>query len=240
MNAEECLKSFKKERFRSEVDWSLISLENEVDFANKFREFILGLLHQSKHYLPLKDDYIDLFQVLKPQDSDREYWKDLVDKFPNFVEEVDYAAFVDDLDKLESYDFSMLDSIKINYYHQWKKLGEELELKFIHKIAQTLLMIPVSTASLERIFSKLKFIKNPLRSSLNNSSLEACLLIQDEPNIALSDGIIRELNKIHHNYQAKPSCSSNKEKESIIEPQGKFWLMILSYNNRNSIKNKTS
>ena len=219
MNSEECLSSFKKERFRNEVDWNLISPEKEVDFADDFREFILELLHQSKHYLPLKDNYIDLFKVLKPLDFDRECWIDLVDKFPNFFDKGHYSTFVDDLDKLESYDFSKLDSVRLcNYYQQWKRLGEDLELTYIHKISQTLLMIPVSTASLERIFSKLKFIKNPLRSSLSDSSLEACLLIQEESNITLSDNIIRELNKIHQNYQSKPSNSPNKMKE----PSGKF------------------
>ena len=72
-------------------------------------------------------------------------------------------------------------------------MGEILELKYIHKIAQTL--------------------HSPLLSSLSDSSLEVCLLIQEEPDMTLSDEIIRELNTIHYNYQYKLPRSPSKEKE---------------------------
>ena len=77
----------------------------EVEFADQFHEFILELLHQAKHYLPLKDDYMDLFKVLKPEDFDRVCWLDLVDKFPTLIEEGEFSTFGEDLDKLEAYNF---------------------------------------------------------------------------------------------------------------------------------------
>ena len=59
---------------------------------------------------------------------------DLVDKFPTLIEEGEFSTFGEDLDKLEAYNFSKLDSGKLgNSYHQWEKVGEILELKYIHK-----------------------------------------------------------------------------------------------------------
>ena len=58
------------------------------------------------------------------------------------------------------------------------------------KIAVT---IPVSSASSERSFSKLKILKNRLRTSMSNSRLENLLLIACEHDVAIKYGTEIEL-----------------------------------------------
>ena len=56
------------------------------------------------------------------------------------------------------------------------------DLHMLYKIAMT---IPVTTASVERGFSKLSYVKNKLRSTMVQDRLEALLLASAEKDILL-------------------------------------------------------
>jgi len=210
----ECFNSFKNERFKSEIEWGLIPKEKEIEIMGEVRELILEILHQSKHYLPLKDEYIDLFKVLKPEDFDRNFWLELEKKFNNIIPPNSYDKFIEDLDKIESYDFNSKTFIKAgsNLYAKWQILKEELDLQHITCLAQNLLTIPVSSASLERVFSSLRHIKNPLRTNLSDDSLEACLLFNEE-NLEFSEEIMKAFNDIHRNYRSINNQEEDNKKE---------------------------
>ena len=61
------------------------------------------------------------------------------------------------------------------------------------RIATISLSIPVSTASVERSFSKMKLIKTRLRSSLNNKSLSHLMKIAIESPAELKDSHLEEV-----------------------------------------------
>jgi len=177
MDSHGCLDSFKKERFRTEVEWSLISEEEQLKLAESIREFVLETLHQMKNYLPLQDEYINLFKVFNPVDFDREDWISLVDKFPNIITPEIFSKFIEELDKLEVYNFDKCESLH-SMYAKWDKINMDINIPIICSFAKTLLSIPVSSASIERVFSQMRIIKNPLRTKLRDDTLEACLLLQ--------------------------------------------------------------
>lgn len=68
----------------------------------------------------------------------------------------------------------------------------------IYIVIRILLTVPVSTASAERSFSKLKLIKNYLRSTMSQERLSALAVLSIEANIASNldyDTVIREFSK---------------------------------------------
>jgi len=94
LNAKECYQEFKIERFRSEIDWSLIPEGKEEEFTDQIKEFILEILHQAKYYLPLDDDYVNLWKVLEPENFDRKMWINLADKLKNLVPEESFQSLL--------------------------------------------------------------------------------------------------------------------------------------------------
>lgn len=58
-----------------------------------------------------------------------------------------------------------------------------LEYENLFKIYKFLLTLPMTQVTCERSFSKLKIIKNRLRSTMNNENLEACMLMACENDI---------------------------------------------------------
>jgi len=85
MSSQECLVIFKEERFKSLIKWDQIPEKLQKELAIFGIELILELLHKLRHYLPLKDEYIDSFKVLEPKHFDREAWKNLANKFPLLI-----------------------------------------------------------------------------------------------------------------------------------------------------------
>lgn len=80
MDSKECYKVFKNERFITTISWDEIPVEKQDELMEYIREFILELLDKLKYYMPLKDDYLDLFCVLEPRKFDRTSWLKLAKK----------------------------------------------------------------------------------------------------------------------------------------------------------------
>ena len=63
----------------------------------------------------------------------------------------------------------------------------------LNKIGAICLLIPVTTASVERSFSQMKLIKTRLRSSLNDKCLSNLMKIALESRVELTDSHLKEI-----------------------------------------------
>jgi len=72
----------------------LIPEGKEEEFIDQIKEFILEILHQAKYYLPLDDDYVNLWKVLEPENFDRKMWINLADKLKNLVPEESFQSLL--------------------------------------------------------------------------------------------------------------------------------------------------
>jgi len=69
----------------------------------------------------------------------------------------------------------------VDYWENMKANNIEL-----YKVAKIIYSIPVTQCSVERLFSELKYILNPLRSSLESEVLDDILIIRANRNILFS------------------------------------------------------
>lgn len=67
-----------------------------------------------------------------------------------------------------------------NILDHWK--NQKKEKPEMYKLSQVLMAVPATQVSVERLFSNLAFIYNPLRSRLSESVLEAIILIRSNHN----------------------------------------------------------
>lgn len=218
MDSQECLNNFKRERFRTLIDWKNIPVDDELPLIEEFKEVILEILHQSKYYLPLDDTYINLFKVLTPDGYERDCWLSLAEKFPNLVPDKKFSQFIDELNYLETYKKELVKD-EANIFNKWDIINEKSDIPIINNLAKTLLSIPVSSASLERVFSKLKLVKTHLRTQISDDTLESCLLVNQEKELALTESMIKVLDKIHNlssnDLTANNSIKRKKDRRSV-------------------------
>jgi len=223
MDTQECYQNVKKERFKTQIEWDNLSENQALSLVESFREFILEVLHKCKHYLPLSDSYIDLFKVLRPDAYDRECWLELSEKFPLFLSGNDYTTIIGELDLLEHFEFEKLNN-KDSLFQRWNKINEDIKIPVIATMAQTLLSIPISSASIERTFSQLRLIQNHLRTNLSDETLEACLLIHQNDDLEITPKMVKALDEIHFHFHSFPTqsisqtssrkaCEDKKEEE---------------------------
>ena len=97
MEPKECFEYFKTERFKLAIDWNSIPKHETNKFAQLLEDFIYMTLEASLEYLPLNDEYVNLFSVLEPGDFVRETWVSIQEKFPTLVAPY-YEQFMEDLD----------------------------------------------------------------------------------------------------------------------------------------------
>ncbi|XP_070045896.1 uncharacterized protein [Nicotiana tomentosiformis] len=132
--------------------------------------------------------YLNEFTDSKLEDLSRE-----LDKYINYVQEIDNAF--SNLKELGDLSNTM---VKTNIHKTWGLIYLPVKLSLI---------LPMATATVERAFSSMEFIKNDLRSRIGDNFLNDCLVcyIEDEvfesvPNDAIID---RFLNMTSHRVQLK-------------------------------------
>ena len=132
------------------------------------------------------------------------------------------------MDKLESFNFAKLDKTD-DYFSKWRDIHQEIRIPTLFRLASTLLSIPVSSASIERTFNHLRLIKNHLRTSLNDDTLKACLLIHQYGNLEMNNDIAHFIDKLQTSKkdnevslnlqeEKKESCVSSESLSDGIEP----------------------
>ncbi|CAN1312099.1 hypothetical protein LINPERPRIM_LOCUS28546 [Linum perenne] len=77
--------------------------------------------------------------------------------------------------------------------------GMDLHYKMISRLMRLVLTLPVSTATTERIFSAMKFVKTDIRNRMSDGFLEDCLTIFFEREYVIDldeDSIVDEFAKV--------------------------------------------
>ncbi|KAL4134847.1 hypothetical protein QTP88_006548 [Uroleucon formosanum] len=197
------------QRFTIDIEMASSLLDNCVKYINKYRktgyadasisskEIAESLVRRKKTFFDENNDQD--FSIGAEERFKREFFYTLVD-----------TGFLYDLEKLPSSEhllacfkdlhgaFSEGDSADINsveLYSELKHLSSLLPigkgspksaLQFIHdmKLVVILLTIPVTVASGERSFSKLKLIKTYLRSSMTDDRLSSLAILSIENDLA--------------------------------------------------------
>jgi len=56
------------------------------------------------------------------------------------------------------------------------KTEKDIAYPFVHKVLKLVLILPVATASVERVFSAMNFVKNNVRNRIGTNFLNDCLV----------------------------------------------------------------
>lgn len=56
------------------------------------------------------------------------------------------------------------------------KIEKDIAYPFVHKVLKLVLILPVATASVERVFSAMNFVKNNVRNRIGTNFLNDCLV----------------------------------------------------------------
>lgn len=132
-----------------------------------------------KCWLPYKETALFDSEVIHLQIYNEDKWKRLRDRFSNIISVEERTEFN-----------AQLKRFKINYPDIKNNLGSkpllevwlEQSTKFplLYRFVRALMVLPYSSCSIERTFSKLTDIKTLKRNRLSVECLEACLLVKQE------------------------------------------------------------
>ena len=176
----EFIADIKKERLKFEVEWSLIPEKNDDliqnGIADQWHELVLEILHKIQVYMSERDEIVEDLRCLDLCSYNRNSWVNLISRFDNLYSKDDYPTLIEELNKMETKDL-FLYSFEQNAIKRWQKFESDSHCHGLCRIAITLLTIPSSSASVERVFSQLKLVKNDRRANLQNDTLQGCLLI---------------------------------------------------------------
>ncbi|XP_060210959.1 uncharacterized protein LOC132637973 [Lycium barbarum] len=163
----------------------------------------LQLSELNNHFSEVNTDLLLGMASLSPENSFANYDKNRIMKLATYYPNEFGASKLDDLSfDLDNYIYYVREVDKA--FSNLKGLGDlsmALVKSNMHKtwglvylLVKLSLILPVATATVERAFSSMKFIKNDLRSRINDDFLNDCLVchIEDEvfesvPNDAIID-----------------------------------------------------
>jgi len=148
-----------------------------------FQQFILQVLKELKYYLPFNDNILSRISTLDPFFSTMDDWTILAKSFKNIIQPEIFHKFYDeasnwimDINKLKAHRNLYITPQNFNAVEFYRDPFISTNFPLIAKLSKALLSLPHSSAGVERVFSKLKLIKNERRNCLNNDTLESLLI----------------------------------------------------------------
>lgn len=169
--------------FGSLIHLNLIDETKRIKLCKTFQHFILQVLKELKNYLPFDDIVLSKISTLDPENSVFQDWIDLVKSFPNIVKPGEFHLFYDQISswmmeisnlKKKKKDYIEEKKFNILAFFEDNKISADFPL--VCRLSKALLSLPHSSAAVERVFSKLKLIKNERRNCLDNDTLESLLI----------------------------------------------------------------
>jgi len=218
------------------LDWEFLDSPGYFDnfdtqeqegILKNIQNFIIISLAELKNKAPLQDPLFVDSDILHIWSIDLEKWKRMAAKFYNlisqgskFANELREIAFALKGSTLQFY----LNSTRHNIVDMWEGLKEKYPV--MSKLALGLLVLPSSTAPVERIFSVLKNIKTPRRNRILTENLEATLLCKQyfkEDSIEISKEMVekyhtlwrKQENESTENLKKSPSINFEESKEIL-------------------------
>ena len=253
--------------------FQLVLVQNDIELGKLIKEvgfeslnamftdlysFILAILHQMKTRLPYNDDILIQSQVVFLELNSTEYWKALGEKFSNIIKPEDLVHFINDVKRFSvNYQGTKRqhETSQRSFVETWTFLSPTYP--YVAKLALAILVLPHSSASVERIFSKMQDVKTDKRNRLSTENLEVSLLIQEaynDPDFVIENEMLqkfeefsvkkKEINKIQPSKptlieEEKTTHETKKDKvyrlieiESDTEPEGTRKKVIFKSQNK--------
>lgn len=165
--------------FKTVIDWMLQELNSRFD--------------------EVTTELLSCMACFSPNDSFSSFNKDklvrLAKFYPSDFSEMDFVYLENEL---ETFCFDMKSSVDFNTLKRVECLAAKLvETKkhvvypLVYKLIRLVLVLPVSTASVERSFSAMKVVKNRLRNKMGDKWMNDCLVAYIEKEVL--QGIDNEL-----------------------------------------------
>lgn len=161
------------------------SFEQRQEFLNNCRYLYIELVSKVKEYFEFDDSIFDLVQIVRPEVAQTSKEKSLSSVFKRFpvlskvvnqqTAENEWRAY-----KLQKHEERGIGPGDPAHLH-WSKVSKLRNstgkpiFKNLCKVMRLLLILPYSNASVERIFSQLKLIKNDHRSCISTDNVVATL-----------------------------------------------------------------
>ena len=182
-----------QEVFGNVIHLNVVDEHERLVICKKFQDFILQILKEFKYYLPFDDKVLSKISCLDPENFSNQDWLDLAHLFPNIIKPEEFHLFFDevsswalDIEKLKLQKNNFLDESCFDVVNFFSNLQITRTFPLMSKLAKARLSLPHSSASVERVFSQFKLIKNERRNCLNNDTAQS-LLITKVNNIEMSD-----------------------------------------------------
>ncbi|XP_074296543.1 uncharacterized protein LOC141626797 [Silene latifolia] len=164
-------------------------LVNELNLQRFRIDMFIGVLDKQVHELDSRFDVRSMEMLmcmacLSPTDVFASFDKDklvrLAKFYPNEFNDTEITLLEFELDIFES------DMLRDSRFHLIKSLGElsimlvetkkHISYSRVYLLLKLVLTLPVATASVERVFSSMKYVKNYLRNSMSDELLDNCLV----------------------------------------------------------------
>jgi hypothetical protein len=162
------------------------------DHLQKFRAFIIKIPQLMLKYLPLKEERSKLLACLDPKVR-MSFWefKKVVYSFSFLIQSGREEQIISEFTKYRYMEDYRLPSTTSGLDKFWGSVSRDdsLKLNDLSHFMIKLMLIPHSTASVERLFSSLKDTKNYKRNRLGEKSLNSLLLVDSYYNSYEREGV---------------------------------------------------
>ena len=190
-------------------------------FYEDFKPFLSSMLNYLQKYLPLADPIIESLDFVRLLGS-YEQLSSKIHHFNKHFKITNPEHLTTELARLQSEGFDIYRDLTSNTLKLWDKIENN---GYIHlpQVAKVAHILPTSSADVEQTFSDMKLFKNLLRNRLNEASLEALLLVDEELRIKkylpISENMLNSFDLVMEN-QNKRSYSAISQENPRLWPKG--------------------
>ena len=260
-NKDEELKNnlFEDEKIKENyLDWQFIdendyfenlSSDYKKEILQGIKNFIVQALSELKRLVPFEDFVLKHSKIIYLWSFEKELWKNMANHFVNVISNsTEKSKFGNELNEFETEYQGLVLQARIkengnNLISLWEDLKNDYP--YMAKLSLTMLVLPYSTCSVERIFSQVKNTKSSSRNRLQTENLEAALLakeyFKDNP-FEITDEMLKKYDKMWASQQKAPQLVpkplSESQEEQISFDQNKESPVI--ENQKSSLKRKAT
>jgi len=191
-------------------------------FYEDIRKFIVKILAEMKKRVPLDRPVLRESSVVFLKRYSKEDWWFILRHFSNILNPEETRACRNEIDRL-AITYKDLEAehrmLRNTPLQMWSELAEVYPQ--MAKLAKAVLVLPHSSASVERIFSQLKDFKTQKRNRLTTKNLEAALLSYQGfggEEITISEEMIQKYDGVWASNQNTNSESSRLTSEERKDP----------------------
>ncbi len=156
---------FHADMFLGVIDRQLQDLNNKFDEVNPELLRCMSSFSPAKSFSDFNVDNLVKLAKFYPNDFDVEEMNQLTFQLNRYISDVSKDENFTNLMSLADLSMMLVKTNKVSRYD------------LVYKLLKFVLVLPVATASVERVFSSMNYIKNKLRSKMGQEYLNDCLVI---------------------------------------------------------------